>query len=84
MRNLIFSILHDLQAVIEQNPGQLRSHGSHIDPRIRIGFADDRKCPDMVHVGMADDDGIHAALFLYSPKIRNRILGCRLPDPGIQ
>ncbi len=38
----------------------------------------------MIHMCVAYNDGVHTALLLYGPKIWNRILRCRLPDPGIQ
>ena len=76
-RYLLFPHAHDLQGIQEQHPRQVHGHGRHIDARLRIRTGDDGQCPDVVHMGMTDQNRIHAAHVLDHPKIRNRIpVGC--------
>lgn len=84
MRNLVLFAAHDLQTVIQQNPGEFCRHSGHIDAGLRVGLADDRQGPDMIHVGMADDDGVQPALLLYGAKVGKGISGTGLPDAAVQ
>ena len=84
VRDLILPGVHDLQTVIQKNPRQIRGHERHIDGSVRIGPADDRKRSDVIHMRVADEDGIHAALLLDRTKVRQRILCCRLPYSAVQ
>lgn len=80
VRNLAFTVIHDLQTVIQKYPGEICGHGSHVDGSFRIRLADDRKGSDMVHMGVADQNGIQAALFLQGAEIGQWIFSAGLPD----
>ena len=73
MRDLVFPVLHDLQAVIQQDSCQICGHGSHIDPGVRICFTDNGKRPYVIHVRVAYKDRIQTALRLYGGKVGNWI-----------
>ena len=72
--DLVFPVLHDLQAVIQQDSCQVCSHGGHIDSGVRIGFADNGERPYVIHVRVADKDRIQTALRLDGGKVGNGIL----------
>ena len=80
VRDFALPVIHDFQTVIQENPGKICRHGSHIDWGIRECLADKRKRPDMIHVGVADEDGVKAALFLQGTEVGNRIFRAGLPD----
>ena len=83
MWDLIFTVIHDLQAVVEKDSRQIRRHGGHIDPRIRICFADERERSDMIHVGMTDQDRVQPAMRLDNCKVGEGIFCPGLPDPAV-
>ena len=84
MRDLILTMRHNFQAVIEQHARQLCGHDCHIDSRVRICLADNWQRSDMIHMCMAHNDCIQPALFLYRAEIRQRVLRAGLADTAVQ
>ena len=83
MGNLVLPVFHDFQAVVQKNPGQIRSHGCHINGNCGIGFADYGQSAYMIHVGMTDKDSVQPALLLYGAEIGKRVFPGGLTDAAV-
>ncbi len=81
--NLVLPAVHYFQAVIQQHLGQVRCHGRHVYGGGRVGPADDGQGADVVHMGVAYQDGVHAAVLLHCAEIRYGVLGAGLPYAAV-